>query len=221
MILFMILAFPLLAAYSLLDKTFYVAAAYKKISIIFGFLLASLYSFFVLFFIPAYYLTPYAFLPNFLYSFTHDTFFPIVFCSLFLFLLVKKFQYKWHELYYIMLGFYIVFFPARSLNINTIFGLHALFVKPVLMVSMVYVLKNILQFSYKYIEISKEMHTSKKDIAIKIVIVLSFLVCLAFPSVFEALYMIGALSWILIPIALLFCSAVVYGSSIVNKKYFV
>ncbi len=221
MILFMLLAFPIIIAYSLLMKNFYPEAQYKAVPLLAGFFLAVVYSFFQLFFFPAYYLIQYSFLSNFVYNFFYDVFIPLALCTLFLFVLAKKYNNKAYELYYLALGFFAVYVPARTFNITITFGSYELFFKPLLLVAMVYISKNIIIVAYRYNATVKERFSSKQHVAIKSGIAFAFVLCYMLPSVIETLYMLSVSYIILIPLILLYVVGFSYGSIIANKKLFI
>ncbi len=216
----MFLAFPLLTAYCLIEKKVYPEATYKYVSTIIGFLLASLYSFFDLFFTSAYYLTPHAFFSNFLHSLVADVLLPFLICGVFLFILVHTYRYKWHELFYILLGFFCVYFPARTLNINAVLGWYELFIKPIVMICAIIGIKNCIVFLYQYVEKPRESLKKHVHVLFCISISFAFLLCLIALPVIEAFYMLGSVSWILIPVSLLISFGIIYGSSVAVKKVF-
>ncbi len=213
----MIFLFPLAVAFTIVTKNGTIAL-HKNVSIVIGFLLAVVYSFIDLFFTSAYYLAPYAFLPNFFYSFLYDTLIPIVICSLFLLLFVRRFDFKWCELYLFLLGFYTVYFPARSFNVNEVFSWYELFIKPLVTVSMVFAIKNISLFLSLYLKDSTKYPFKKSLTMFNVFIVILCILSLFMPSIIETLYLLdmSVFTWALF--SLLYSFAIVYGSSFFHKK---
>ncbi len=217
MMLFMFLAFPLAIALALTMKDIS-EHGQKKVSLIIGFSIAVVYSFIDLFFTSAYFLTPYAFFPNFVYSFLYDIFIPAALCSAFLFFFVKKTEYRWCELFYILLGFYCVYLPARSLNINDIFGLYELVLKPLIIVCMVYAYKNITLWMYLYQKGKVELPFIKNTATLKVVSVFSYLLCTCIPAIIDSLYMVDISILLLLFVSVLYAFASTYLGIYIHRK---
>ncbi len=212
----MILAFPLLIVCSFLCKEFFSEGTHKKVPIVIGFLLAAVYTFIDLFFTSAYYLTPYAFMPNFMYSFIYDIAIPLGISALFLLVFIKAFHFKWNELYYIALGFFVVYFPARIMNTNITLDWYDLFVKPLIFCSMLFGLKNVV--AYTYALFNKKDVEKNKLLLIRVIVIVAYIVCIMFPNAIDAFEAIGMPEWFLLVLMIFYCSGIIIGSIVLRKK---
>ncbi len=214
----MILAFPLAIAYCLYSKDLYALELHKKVSLCIGFFIGVLYTFINLFFTSAYYLAPYSFFLNFLHTLFYDTIIPIALCLVFLFFFIKKTEFKWCELPFMLMGFYCVYFPARLFNVYEVFGSFELFIKPLLTVCMVYASSIALSFLYLYKRKTVQSLFKQSDSVIKMIVIVLLALSFIMPSVIEALHMISIPFFIVLVVSVLYCAAIVYGSILLHKK---
>lgn len=198
----MFLLFPLLLVYSLAVKKFSPTVQQRYSPALIGFLFASLYTFIELLFVSAYYLSPYTFFANYIVFFAFEVLIPCVSCFLILTLCVKKQENKFMLLYFVLLGFYTIYFPARIMNRNTIFDWYILFVKPILYASMLLGIKNLITYFYQHI------HTAKDSIVAKRICILKFslalLVSLLIPPAIDVMDLLNLSLWTILFVSLLY-----------------
>ncbi|MFI3258018.1 MAG: hypothetical protein R3Y36_06950 [Spirochaetales bacterium] len=132
----MLLLFLCVSVYSLFSEHMFPVTDKRIVPALMGFFVAVIYSFIELFFTSAYYLAPYSFFANYRYFFTFEVIIPCFLCFTIMFLFVRKQENRFFALYFMILGFYTVYFPARVLNRNILFDNYILFVKPVIYVAM-------------------------------------------------------------------------------------
>lgn len=218
MTMFMILALPLMIVYSIMAKDFFIEAKQRVFSIVIGITMSIIYTFIDLFFTSPYYTNQFAFFPNFLHSFFFEIAIPIAFCSFFILLFIKNKQNKWYQLYFMLLGFLVVYFPARIFNENALYNWYLLFSKPIIILSMLYSLKNCIIFSYSYRDtLHKELKTHFKVFSI-IGIVFSYILCLTIPSVIDSLYILDIPNWVLAIVSVLYCGGTIVGTLFANLR---
>ena len=214
----MILAIPTMIVYSIIEKDFFIEAKQRIFSIIIGICISIIYTFIDLFFTSPFYMNEYSFFPNFLHSFFFEIIIPVGISALFILLFIKKDQNKWYQLYFIALGFIAIYMPARIFNENTLYNWYLLFSKPIIMLSMLYGLKNCIIFSYKYKEqISKNLKTQIKILSVT-GIAFTYLLCLIIPSIIDSAYILGIADWLLAIITIFYSASMIIGTTFANLK---
>ena len=135
----MILVLPISLAYAILKNDSRENAPYA--SVLTGFVLGALYSFVECKLKSSYYLTRYAFFPNYAFYLCFEVLLPCFFCTAACLIFIKKRDQALLSLFFVLAAFYSVFMPARIIHRNAVFDWYLLFVKPVVYTGMLFVLK--------------------------------------------------------------------------------
>ena len=214
----MILAIPTMIVYSIIEKDFFIKAKQRLFSIVVGILISIIYVFIDLFFTSSFYSSRYAFFPNFMHSLFLEIVIPVGICSIFIFFFIKKDQYKWYQLYFMTLGFLAIYIPATILNENAVYNWYIIFSKPIIMLSVLYGIKNCIIFSYTYKEhFHKNLKTQVKIFSIT-GIVFAYILCLTGAPMIDSAYVLGIPNWILAIITVFYSALICIGSLLATIK---
>lgn len=219
MMLFMFLLLPIMLVYSVTVKDFLPTVKQRYAPALIGFLVAALYSFIELFFFSAYYLAPYDFFSNYAYFFTFEVLIPCLLCFSLLFFCIKKQKNRFMVLYFILLGFYTVYFPSRLINRNSTFDWYLVLAKPILYASMLYSIKNLIAYAYQCVN-KPTIDENKKNTANSVNILkfsLVFIACLAIPPAIDVMHLLVLPMWSIILTTVLYSIAAICGTALVDK----
>ncbi len=215
MTVFLILVFPILVLFSLLTPDS--QATYRKICVVFGFLIGVLYSFIDLMFFSAYNISSYSFFSNFMHAFLHESLIPIGVNVFFLLACTKKLSLKWYNLYYLLVGFFIVRFPAKVINENLTYDEYILFLKPLVYLCMVWGIKKAIEFLYDYKNFFDSSYSKRVYQVIGAMLILFLILSVLLPSVIEVVYILGIPMWIQIFVVISYCCIIIIATITANK----
>lgn len=140
-----------------------------------------------------------SFFDNFLYFLTNYYLFPVVIWMIFYVLILKEdLNLRINTLYMFMLGFFVIYLPYCVLFSDTVtLSFYELFIKPVIILSLVVISKFLLKFAVSSFE------TGKKQFAILYLFLT--LLNFAIPSVLEALWIVKNHIVFLMILMILYC----------------
>lgn len=222
MMLFMFLLFPIMLTYSLFVKDFSSMVKQRYVPALIGILVGALYSFIELLFFSAYYLAPYVFLYNYAYFLFFEVLIPCVLCFIILFFFIKKQKNRFMLLYFILLGFYTVYFPARLMNRNDVFDWYLILVKPILYVAMLYGMQNFITYLYKTIcSYGAEGNTNTINKIFIFKVFLTFFLCVTVPPTIDVMHLFVFPAWIIIFLSIFYSLVATCGTTFIDKNRFV
>ncbi len=196
MFIFLVLFLPLVFVWFSLhakDKVFFASGLW-------GIFAAVLDIIFLIFFTNQHHVFLADFFSNFVYFSVNEYFLPVFVWSLFYFLILKESNsFKLSSLFIFQIGFFAVFLPYFVLSSETItFSFFELFLKPVLVLSMILIFKFLVDFSIKFFESQKKFLS----------ILLGFLAFVNYfiPSVLESLWILKSQIVLLMILIILYCA---------------
>jgi len=180
MLLFLLLILPVsLILYLYTTKLTKVAPV-----ILIGFITSVLVCGFRAFVLYSHRVVPYSFEGNFIYILIREYVLPVIVLYLLYFFITKdKVEYKVEAFIPLMLGFYSVYLPYVVISgTDSVYSGFEIFVKPVLIMVMIYQLGFIVQKFYKFL--------CNRKILLLVLCVIAGLIYIVVPSLLETLYLL-------------------------------